>query len=67
MTIERYAWICARSSVAPGVRVCEGAVLGLQSVATRDLAPWTVYSGHPAVAVRERTRPPEYPSKDGNA
>jgi len=67
MTIERYAWICARASVAPGVRVGEGAVLGLQSVATRDLAPWTVYSGHPAVAVRERTRPPESLSKDGNA
>jgi len=58
MVIERYAWVCARASVAPGVRIGEGAVLGLQSVATRDLAAWTVYSGHPAVAVRERTRPP---------
>ena len=67
MTIERYAWICARASVAPGVRVGEGAVLGLQSVATRDLAPWTVYSGHPAVAIRERTRPPEFRGKGGNA
>jgi len=54
--IERYAWICARASVAPGVRVAEGAVLGLASVATRDLKPWTVYSGNPAVAVRERSR-----------
>jgi putative colanic acid biosynthesis acetyltransferase WcaF len=56
MHIERYAWICARASVAPGVHVAEGAVLGLGSVATRDLKPWTVYSGHPAVEVRERTR-----------
>jgi putative colanic acid biosynthesis acetyltransferase WcaF len=56
MHIERYAWICARASVAPGVRVGEGAVLGLASVATRDLKPWTVYSGNPAGAVRERTR-----------
>jgi putative colanic acid biosynthesis acetyltransferase WcaF len=56
MTVERHAWICARAAIAPGVRVGEGAVLGLQSVATRDLAPWTVYSGHPAVAVRERAR-----------
>jgi putative colanic acid biosynthesis acetyltransferase WcaF len=55
MHIERYAWICARASVSPGVHVAEGAVLGLGSVATRDLSPWTVYSGHPAVAVRERT------------
>jgi putative colanic acid biosynthesis acetyltransferase WcaF len=56
MTVESYAWICARAAVAPGVRVGEGAVLGLQSVATRDLQPWTVYSGHPASAVRERSR-----------
>jgi len=24
-------------------------------VATRNLKPWTVYSGNPAVAIRERT------------
>ncbi len=56
MHIERYAWICARASVAPGVHVAEGAVLGLAAVATRNLNPWTVYSGNPAVAIRERTR-----------
>jgi putative colanic acid biosynthesis acetyltransferase WcaF len=56
MHIERYAWVCARASVAPGVRVGEGAVLGLGAVATHDLKPWTVYSGNPAVALRERTR-----------
>ena len=55
MTIEPYAWICARASVAPGIRIGEGAVLGLGSVATRDLDPWTVYSGHPAQPVRQRT------------
>jgi putative colanic acid biosynthesis acetyltransferase WcaF len=55
MTIERYAWICARASVAPGVHVGEGAVLGLGAIATRDLAPWTVYSGNPATAIRTRT------------
>ena len=56
MTIEAYAWICARASVAPGVRVGEGAVLGLGSVATRDLDSWTVYSGNPAQPIRQRTR-----------
>jgi putative colanic acid biosynthesis acetyltransferase WcaF len=54
MHVEAYAWICARASVGPGIRVGEGAVLGLGSVATSDLKPWTVYSGHPAVAIRER-------------
>lgn len=56
MRIEAYAWICARASVGPGIHVAEGAVLGLGSVATHDLRAWTVYSGHPAAAVRARER-----------
>jgi len=64
MQIGAYAWICARASVAPGVRVGDGAVLGLGSVATRDLEPWTVYAGAPATKVRERRRTHnEYPVK----
>jgi putative colanic acid biosynthesis acetyltransferase WcaF len=54
MEIGPYAWICARASVGPGVKVGEGAVLGLGSVATRDLEPWGVYAGLPAVKVKER-------------
>jgi putative colanic acid biosynthesis acetyltransferase WcaF len=54
MRLGAYSWICARASVAPGVNVGAGAVLGLGSVATRDLAPWTVYSGVPAVKVKLR-------------
>lgn len=57
MTIGAYAWICARASVAPGVNVGEGSVLGLGSVATKDLAPWTVYAGSPAVRVKDRRQP----------
>ncbi len=57
MQLEAYAWICARASVAPGVHVGEGAVLGLGSVATRNLEAWTVYAGTPAVKVKERQRP----------
>jgi putative colanic acid biosynthesis acetyltransferase WcaF len=43
--------------VAPGVSVGEGAVLGMGSVATRDLEPWGVYAGVPAVKVKERKQP----------
>jgi putative colanic acid biosynthesis acetyltransferase WcaF len=49
-----YSWICARASVAPGVQVAEGAVLGLASVATRNLEPWTVYAGAPAIRIKDR-------------
>jgi len=54
MNIGAYAWVCARASVAPGVNIGEGAVLGLGSVATRSLDPWTVYAGVPAVKVKDR-------------
>ena len=56
MAIGAYAWICARAVVGPGVNVGEGAVLGLGSVATRDLEPWGVYAGVPAVKVKQRKR-----------
>ncbi len=55
-SIGAYAWVCARAVVSPGVNLGEGAVLGLASVATRDLEPWTIYAGAPASRVRERNR-----------
>ena len=63
MEIGAYSWICARASVGPGVNVGEGAVLGLGSVATRSLEPWTVYGGSPAVKIRERKQTVELPKQ----
>ncbi|MDR3734496.1 MAG: putative colanic acid biosynthesis acetyltransferase [Acidobacteriaceae bacterium] len=56
MRIDAYAWVCARASVGPGVNVGEGAILGLGSIATRTLEPWGVYSGNPAVKIKDRVR-----------
>ncbi len=56
MSLGAYSWVCARASVAPGVNLADGAVLGLGSVATRSLDAWTVYAGVPAVKVKERQR-----------
>lgn len=56
MEIGRYAWVCARACVGPGVNIGDGAVLGLASVATRDLEPWGIYAGVPAVKVKNRKR-----------
>ena len=56
MSIGAYAWVCARASVAPGVNLAEGSVLALGSVATRDLEPWSIYAGVPAVKIKSRQR-----------
>lgn len=56
ITVERYAWICARAAVQMGVIVHEGAILGLGAVATADLEPWGIYVGVPARRVKSRPR-----------
>lgn len=54
--VGAYAWIAAEAYVAPGVTVGDGAVLGARACAFEDLAPWTIYIGNPATALRPRRR-----------
>ena len=56
ITIGRYAWIGARATVQMGISVGDGAILGLGSIATRDLEPWTIYAGVPARRIKARHR-----------
>src|SRR5688572_26045844 len=52
--IGKYAWICAKATVLPGVTCSDGSVLGATSITSRNLDPWTVYAGNPARAVKKR-------------
>jgi putative colanic acid biosynthesis acetyltransferase WcaF len=52
--IGAYAWVCARATVQMGVTLEEGSILGLGSVATKNLQSWTVYAGIPARKIKER-------------
>jgi putative colanic acid biosynthesis acetyltransferase WcaF len=56
ITIGARAWVCAEAFVGPGVSVGEGAVLAARGAAFRDLDPWTVYRGNPAVPEGRRSR-----------
>lgn len=56
MRLGRYSWVAARACVSPGVNLGDGAILGMASVATRDLEPWTIYAGIPARKVKSRER-----------
>jgi putative colanic acid biosynthesis acetyltransferase WcaF len=55
ISIGERAWIAADAFVGPGVRVGEGAVLGARGVAFKDLEPWTIYAGNPALERRKRS------------
>lgn len=54
IVLEEGVWIGAQSTVCPGVRCGSHSVLTVGSVATKDLEPYTIYQGNPAVAVKER-------------
>ncbi|MFY7879590.1 MAG: WcaF family extracellular polysaccharide biosynthesis acetyltransferase [Lacibacter sp.] len=53
--LEDGVWIGAKSIVCPGVTCCSHSVLSVGSVATKNLEPYFVYSGNPAVALRKRS------------
>lgn len=54
IVLEDGAWIGAGAIVNQGITVSSHAVLSAGSVATKDLGPYQVYQGNPAVAVRAR-------------
>lgn len=55
ITLADGAWIGAKSVVCPGVTCGSHSVLAVGSVAGKDLKPYFIYQGNPAVPVRERT------------
>ena len=64
---EKYSGCGVNCSIMPGVVFGEGAILGANSLATKDLEPWTIYVGSPAkpVRVREKETILDYSNKLG--
>ncbi len=54
VVLEEGVWVGAHAVVCPGVTCRSHAVLAVNSVATSDLEPYSVYQGNPAVRIRER-------------
>jgi len=52
--VEDGAWICARATLLPGVRVQSHAIVAGGAVLAKDALSYTVYAGNPAVEVRKR-------------
>ena len=49
--IGDYVWIGEGSSILKGITIGEGAVVGTKSVVVRDIEPFTVVAGNPAVVI----------------
>ena len=56
--IEDDVWLGAGVVVLPGVTIGRGAIVGANTVVTRDVPPLTVVAGQPARTVRVLTPPP---------
>lgn len=54
--IEDYAWIATRAMIMPGVRIGKGAIVGANSVVTKDVDDYAIVAGNPARFIRQRSK-----------
>jgi maltose O-acetyltransferase len=54
VVIEDYGWIGMNVSILPGVRIGEGAVVGMGAVISKDVPPKAIIVGNPAQVVGYR-------------
>jgi len=56
VVIGDFVWLSCRVVVLPGVTIGEGAVAAAGAVVTRDVSPYTIVGGVPAIPIGERPR-----------
>jgi len=54
VVIGNDVWIGANASIMSGLTVGDGAVIGAFSVVTKDIMPYEIVAGNPAVSIRFR-------------
>ena len=47
-------WIGQNATILPGVHIGDGAIIGLNSVVSKDVEPYTIVAGNPAQFIRKR-------------
>lgn len=55
--IEDDVWIGQKASIMNGVRIGRGSVIGGGAVVTRDVPPYSIYTGVPEKKIRQRFTP----------
>lgn len=53
--LEDGVWIGAQSVVCPGITCSSHSILSVGSIATKNLDPYGIYQGNPAVKIKERS------------
>jgi acetyltransferase-like isoleucine patch superfamily enzyme len=67
VTIEDYCVLGTRVTILPGVTIGRGAVVASGAVVTKDVAPFTVVGGVPAVFIKKRNKDLRYTLKFARA
>lgn len=47
-------WIGNSATIMPGVKIGHGAIIGTNSLVTKDVEPYTIVGGNPARLIRKR-------------
>lgn len=47
-------WIGQNATILPGVHIGDGAIIGMDSIVAKDIAPYSVAVGNPAKEIRKR-------------
>lgn len=54
INIASFAWVATDAYIGPGVTLGEGAVVGARACVFKDVEPWSVVGGNPAVFLKKR-------------
>lgn len=47
-------WIGNNATIMPGLKIGDGAIIGINSLVTKDVEPYTIIGGNPAQQIRKR-------------
>ncbi len=67
VVIEDYVWIGMNVSILPGVKIGEGAIVGLGAIVPKDVPPLAIVVGNPARIVGHRDEKEYYALKKRGA
>jgi acetyltransferase-like isoleucine patch superfamily enzyme len=61
--IDNYVWIGIRATILPGTHIAEGAVVAAGAVVTKDVQPYEIVGGVPAMKIGRRSKDLHYSLK----